>query len=115
MLPAGGGLPFSFEVSLGAGVRENGQVIYVRDIQVVLNPDSVLVRTTIPIPLVSPIDVDLGSDCKIESLVISNKYIWIHFNTTISPIEPFRVANVQKRAMFHYDLASLLSSVCTYI
>ena len=43
----------------------------------------------------------------LESLVISNKY----FNTTISPIDPFSVAKVEKRAMYHYDLAALLSSV----
>ena len=47
----------------------------------------------------------------LESLVISNKYIWVHFNTTISPIDPFSVAKVEKRAMYHYDLAALLSSV----
>lgn len=44
---------------LGAGVRNEGQVLYLRDIQVVLNPDSIL-RAVVPILLTTPIDVDLG-------------------------------------------------------
>jgi hypothetical protein len=106
-----GGAAVDFEVSLGAGVRDEGQVVYLRDIQVVLNPDSTLLRTSFPIPLSAPIDVDLGSDCRIESLVISNKHVWIRFKSVISPVAPFSVAKQPRRAMYFYDLAALLSSV----
>ena len=40
-------------------MRNEGQVLYLRDIQVVLNPDSIL-RAVVPILLTTPIDVDLG-------------------------------------------------------
>ena len=50
---------FSSFYCLGAGVRNEGQVLYLRDIQVVLNPDSIL-RAVVPILLTTPIDVDLG-------------------------------------------------------
>lgn len=43
-----GSLPF--ELSTGAGLRENGHVIFLKDIEVVINPDSVL-RTSLVIPL----------------------------------------------------------------
>ena len=74
-----------FEVSTGAGMRNEGQILYLKDIKVLLNPKSVL-RTDIPILLSSPIDVDLGDNFRVESLVIANKNIWIRaasgsFNT----------------------------------
>jgi hypothetical protein len=65
-----------FEVSTGAGMRDEGQILYLKDIKVLLNPKSVL-RTDIPIILTSPIDVDLGDNFRVESLVIANKNIWI--------------------------------------
>ena len=47
-------------MNLGAGVKNDGQVLFLRDIQVVLNPDSIL-RAVVPILLTTPIDVDLGT------------------------------------------------------
>jgi hypothetical protein len=38
-------------------VKENGQVVFLKDIQVILNPDSIL-RAVVPI--FADIDVDLG-------------------------------------------------------
>ena len=40
-------------------MKNDGQVLFLRDIQVVLNPDSIL-RAVVPILLTTPIDVDLG-------------------------------------------------------
>ena len=40
-------------------MRDEGQVLYLKDIRVVLNPDSIL-RAVVPILLTTPIDVDLG-------------------------------------------------------
>jgi hypothetical protein len=100
----------NFEVSTGAGVRDDGQVIFLRDIQVVLNPDSIL-RAAVPILLTTPIDVDLGEDCRVESLVIANKHIWLRANSKISPVTPFAVTPVSSKALYRYDLAALLSNV----
>lgn len=100
-----------FEVSLSLGVREEGQVVYLRDIQVALNPENVILRTSFGIPLQAPIDIDLGPDCKLESLVLSDSHAWVRFKAIISPVAPFGVAPVQRRAMYYYDLAALLSSV----
>ena len=47
-------------MNIGAGVKNDGQVLFLRDIQVVLNPDSIL-RAVVPILLTTPIDVDLGT------------------------------------------------------
>jgi len=101
----------SFEVSTGAGVREEGQVIYLKDIQVTLNPDSA-VRASLPIVLSSPIDVDLGTKCCLESLVITNSHVWIRAISEITPaISSFSPPPARKRALFFFDLANLLSSV----
>jgi hypothetical protein len=43
-------------------VKDEGQVLYLKDIRVVLNPDSIL-RAVVPILLTTPIDVDLGTVC----------------------------------------------------
>jgi len=113
VMPAGvGAAAMPFEVSLALGVREEGQVVYLRDIQVALNPENVILRTSFGIPLQAPIDIDLGSDCRLESLVLSDSHAWVRFKAIISPvIAPFKVAPVQRRAMYYYDLAALLSSV----
>ena len=100
-----------FEVSTSAGIRDNGHVVFLRDIQVVLNPNSYLQSPPIPILLKSDVTVDLGDDCKVESLVISNKKIWIKLNSKISPVAPFAVAPVESRGVYRYDLAALLSSL----
>lgn len=112
VMPAGvGAAAMPFEVSLGVGVREEGQVVYLRDIQVALNPENAILRTSFGIPLQAPIDIDLGSDCRLESLVLSDSHAWVRFKAIISPVAPFGVAPVQRRAMYYYDLAALLSSV----
>ena len=51
--------PIVFYHVAGGGVKDDGQVLFLRDIQVVLNPDSNF-RAVVPIILTSPIDVDLG-------------------------------------------------------
>lgn len=99
-----------FEVSTGAGIRDEGQTLFLKDIQVVLNPDSLL-RTVMPILTTTPIDIDLGEDTRIESLVIANKNVWIRAATVISPLSPFSVAEVKTRALYRYDLSKLLSSL----
>eukprot|EP00595_Chromulina_sp_UTEXLB2642_P003579 CAMPEP_0196764370 /NCGR_PEP_ID=MMETSP1095-20130614/5950_1 /TAXON_ID=96789 ORGANISM="Chromulina nebulosa, Strain UTEXLB2642" /NCGR_SAMPLE_ID=MMETSP1095 /ASSEMBLY_ACC=CAM_ASM_000446 /LENGTH=170 /DNA_ID=CAMNT_0042119723 /DNA_START=565 /DNA_END=1077 /DNA_ORIENTATION=+ len=100
----------SFEISTGAGVRDNGQIIYLKDIQVCLNPDSPL-KTSMPIPLTTPIDVDIGEDCTIMSLVIGDKHIWLRAKANISPVSPFSVAPVSKKALYRYDIGAVLSNV----
>ena len=97
----------NFEVSTGAGVRSNGRVIYLKDIQVVLNPDSVL-RAAVPILLTTPIDVDLGESCRLENFVIANKSIWLRAVSIISP--DLSVNETPSIALYRYDLAALLSS-----
>ena len=65
-------------VSVGAGVRNNGRVVYLRDIQLELNPENETVTTGIPLlRLAQPIDVDLGPDCSINSLVVSDSHVWV--------------------------------------
>ena len=97
----------NFEVATGAGVRADGRVIYLKDIQVVLNPDSVL-RAAVPILLTTPIDVDLGEDCRIENFVIANKSVWLRAVSIISP--DLRVTETPSIALYRFDLAALLSS-----
>ena len=76
-----GSAAMSFEVSLSAGVREEGRVVYLKDINLVLNPDSPLLKATIPLPLSAPVDVDLGPDCRLETFVISDKHVWVKFRS----------------------------------
>jgi len=83
--------------------------VYLKDIQVVFNPDSIPI--VVPILSVSPIDVDLGEDCQIQSLVVANKNIWVRAAARISPVPPFAVTEVRTDALYHYDLSALLSSV----
>ena len=97
-----------FEISTGAGIRDEGQTLYLRDVKVLLNPRSIL-RTDIPILTVSPIDVDLGEEFRIESLV--NKNIWIRAASIISPIEPFAVIESRRKALYRYDLSVMLSNL----
>ena len=109
--PDGSGLAsVDFEVSTSAGMKEEGQILYLKDIQVVLNPDSIL-RTIVPIVTTAPIDVDLGDDFRIESLVIANRNIWIRAASVISPVEPFAVTETSSKALYKYDLSALLSSM----
>eukprot|EP01038_Epipyxis_sp_PR26KG_P003955 gene3955-5672_t len=101
------GVPF--EVSTSVGVRENGQIVYLKDIQVVLYPDSII--TSLPIFINTPIDVYLGENCRIESLIIGNKNIWIRAATMISPVQPFAVTESVKKARYNYDLSATLSKI----
>lgn len=101
-----------FEVSTGVGVRKNGQTLYLKDIQVALNPDSSL-RTSLPILTSTPIDVDLGEDCRIQSLVIGNRNIWIRAASVVSPVQPFHVVEAPRKALYHYDISAFLSSLLT--
>lgn len=105
-----GGPLITFEVSTGAGVRDGGQVLYLRDIVVVLNPDSAL-RTVVPVLLTTPIDVDLGAQCRLESLVVGQRHIWLRAVSVISPVPSFPVVTAPRRALYQYDLAALLSSL----
>jgi hypothetical protein len=97
-----------FEISLGAGVKGGGQVVYLRDIEVVFNPDSVL-RTTVPIILTSPIDVDIGDSSRIDSLVISGQQVWLRAKVDITPLQQFAVVPVVSKAMYRYDISNVLS------
>ena len=99
-----------FELSTGAAVRAGGQTVYLKNIQVALNPDSSL-RTVMPILTSSPIDVDLGEDCRIHSLVIGNRNVWLRAASVISPVQPFHVVKPPARALYHYDMSAFLSSL----
>ena len=100
-----------FEVSTGAGVKASGQVVFLRDIQVVLNPQTYLQSPPIPVMLNSEVTVDLGEDCAVQSLVITNKKVWVKATSTISPVAPFAVTSTQSKGAYRYDLAALLSSI----
>eukprot|EP01041_Mallomonas_annulata_P010927 gene10927-22810_t len=104
------GTTVPFEISTGAGVRGNGQVVFLRDIQVVLNPDSFL-RTSVPLLLSTPIDVDIGDDCYVDDLILAGKHITVKARTVVYPVPPFAVTPVVRRALYRYDLAALLSSL----
>jgi hypothetical protein len=98
-------------VSSSAGVRDNGQVVFLKDIQVVLNPNTYLKSPPIPVILSSEVTVDLGEDCAVQSLVITNKKVWIKASSKISPVAPFAVASLESKGAYRYDLAALLSSI----
>jgi hypothetical protein len=101
-----------FEISAETAMRDEGQIFCLKDLQVILNPDSMLLRTSVSLPIVSSsIDVDIGDDCRIESLVIANKCIRIRAISLISPISPFAVTTSVSKAMFKYDLSSFFSSL----
>ena len=99
-----------FEVSFGIGIRREGRVIYLKDIEVALNPDSVL-RASVPIIPTTPIDVDVGESCRIENLVVTNENVWVRAVSVISPelCEPNASSNKSDIAFYRYDLANLLS------
>lgn len=99
-----------FEVSTSAAIHDEGQTLFLQDVQVTLNPDSIL-RTVVPIVLTTPIDIDLGDNCRIESLVITNRNIWIRGVSVISPVAPFSVADLRSKALYRYDLSAFLSSL----
>jgi hypothetical protein len=105
----------TFEISTSAGVSEGGQVVYLTNIEVVLNPYSGS-RTRFPIILNEPIGIDIGTECKIESLVIGNTNIWLRLVARIFPtskLQDYIKTDDQevKRALYKYDLANFLSKL----
>ena len=108
-LPSGR-LPF--EISTGAGLRDEGHTVFLKDIEVVLNPDTAL-RTSIVIPLSNVVDVDIGEECSLDNLVIANKHVWLRARSSISPVVPFAVTSSsgQSNTMFKYNIGALLSSM----
>jgi len=74
-----------FEVALGVGIRSGGQVVYLKDITLTLNPDNVL-RTSLPLLLTTPVDVDLGDDIAIDSLVVTDADVKIRATCTVRPV-----------------------------
>lgn len=103
-------ISLDFEISTGAGMRDNGHVLFLKDVQATVALNSRL-RTSVPYLATRPIDIDLGEDCIIENLVIANKNIWIRAASVISPITPFSVAEMESKALYRYDLSALLSSL----
>ena len=52
-------ISMDFEVCSGMGIKHNGQTVYLKDILVTLNPDTLL-STVMPITMTSPIEIDIG-------------------------------------------------------
>mmetsp|Transcript_22344 Transcript_22344/g.22528 ORF Transcript_22344/g.22528 Transcript_22344/m.22528 type:complete len:419 (+) Transcript_22344:217-1473(+) len=101
-----------FEMSASFAVR-NKQIVYVQNIQVVLNPDTFL-RTSVPILLSSPIDVDLGDDIIIDEFAITGNSIEVKARSVVYPVEPFAVTPLVKRALYRYDLTAVLSQALRF-
>jgi hypothetical protein len=81
-----------FEVSTRLGVRENNpSMLYLQDLAVTANPETILMRTQLPIPSNTAIDVDLGAECRIERLVIADEKIAFAASAVISPVRAFSV------------------------
>ena len=99
-----------FEVSFGIGIRREGRVIYLKDMEVALNPDSVL-RTSVPIIPTTPIDVDVGDSCRIENLVVTNQNVWVRAVSVISPELSNNASSKSDIAFYKYDIANLLSRI----
>ena len=90
----------------------------------VVNPDNAL-RTSLPLFLQTPIDVDLGNDLSLSSLVITDKHVRVRADAVISPFvseqdegqivgegeELQALDPPPRRAMYRFDLAQLLSQV----
>jgi hypothetical protein len=91
--PSSSGLVnMDFEVSSRLGVRENNpSMLYLQDVTVTANPESVLMRTQLPIPSNAAVDVDLGAECHIERLVIADEKIAFAASALISPVRTFGV------------------------
>jgi hypothetical protein len=86
-----------FEVALGANIRPGGQILSVRDIDVTLNPDTIF-RSQYAVPLSQPIDVDLGRDCRIETLVIGKRSVWVQAVSIIKPLETIEASELAASA-----------------
>ena len=110
-----GGAIVPFEISTSTGVRSEGQVVYLKEITLVLNPESAL-RTSVPV-LTPYIDVDIGNDFRLDALVVADQHVWIRARSTISPIDNFSVSGDSDESMdgrgqlgsFKYDMGKLLA------
>ena len=49
-----------------------------------------------------PLSFAIGDDCRLDSLVIANKHVWIRANSIISPVTPFQVTQVKSKALYRY-------------
>ena len=108
-----GGAIMPFEISTGVGVREGGQVVYLRDLNFCLNPESVL-RTEVPVITTSVIDVDIGEDCWLDSFEIADRHVRIKAHSSISPLVRFEVAPADSRGRFRYDMGAVLSNIMKF-
>jgi len=52
-------ISMDFDVCSGMGIKHKGQTVYLKDIFVTLNPDTLL-STVMPITTTSPIEIDIG-------------------------------------------------------
>jgi hypothetical protein len=66
-------ISMDFEVCSGMGIKHNGQTIYLKDILVTLNPDTLL-STVMPITMTSPIEIDIGKYNLFHCFVEYNNY-----------------------------------------
>lgn len=64
-------ISMDFEVCSGMGIKHNGQTVYLKDILVTLNPDTLL-STVMPITTTSPIEVDIGEYNLCHCFIASN-------------------------------------------
>jgi len=107
-----GGAIVPFEISTSMGTRAQGQVIFLRDSELVLNPESVL-RTAVPVITTSAIDVDIGEDCTLERLEFTERQVRIRARTKVLPTT-LMVENKDSsisRGRFHYDLGAVISNI----
>ena len=108
-----GGAIVPFEISTGVGLRGFGQVVYLSDLTLILNPESVL-RTVLPVITTSVLDVDIGEDCFIDSFEIADKHVSIRAHSRISPLVTFEVVPRESRARFRYDMAAVMSNLMRF-
>jgi len=101
-----------FDISAAAEVFEQ-QIIAVKNIIVVLNPDSPY-RTSFPQLLTTPYTIDIGNDFFLEELTLSNENITFRGYSSVLPVDPFSVAPTVSRGLYRYDLTVLLSSLLRF-
>lgn len=119
----GGLISADFEITTKISARTAvPQIVSLEDVLVVVNPDSTLLRTILPIPGGS-INIDLGEHCNLQTLTVDDHSIHLCGSSLISPVKPLTAVSQRYRkvpvlpkigssiASFRYDLASVLSSV----
>ena len=82
-------ISMDFEVCSGMGIKHNGQTIYLKDILVTLNPDTLL-STVMPITTTSPIEVDIGEYSLCHCSIVSNYLCFIASNILQHPTIVFK-------------------------